>query len=105
MMRTVLGDEVTGVAGEHEVRHFLLRSFGHLDRFPDVGKMIGNPVARDLAGSLGLGEDIREIVPLGVAEEVLNVAGEPVFDPSIRLLGMSLEGAGKCVDEFRVHAE
>jgi hypothetical protein len=41
--------------------------------------MIGNLVARDFAGGLGLRDGVLEIVPLGIAEQALKVAGEPVF--------------------------
>ena len=37
---TVLGDEVAGIASKHKIRDFFFRALRHLDRFPDVGKMI-----------------------------------------------------------------
>ena len=40
----VLDDEVVAVAGKHKIIYNLFRSFGHLYRFADVGKMIGSHI-------------------------------------------------------------
>ena len=36
------------------------------DHFPDVSKMIGNIVFGIFAGGLCLGDNIQEVIPLGV---------------------------------------
>lgn len=43
---TVLGNEVAGVAGEHEVVNGTLGSLARLDHFRDATKMIGSVVTR-----------------------------------------------------------
>lgn len=57
--------------------------------------MIGDLMARDLAGGLGLGQDVDEVVPLRVSKKVLKVTSQPVFDAAFCLLGVGLEGAGE----------
>src|SRR6218665_2618240 len=53
--------------------------------------------------TLALVDDGAEVAPLGIAQQMLQVSGQPIFDPAIGLLGMPLEGAGQCVDEFGFH--
>ena len=74
------------------------------NHFPDVRKMVGNSVARHLTGGLGLGDDVQKIFPLGVSQQVLDVACEPVFYAVIGLLGVGFKGGGERLDHFGVHA-
>ena len=84
--------------------NFLLRTLGHLDRFVDVNKMFGNVMAGDFAGGFCLHDDELEVPPLCVSEQMLNVAGEPVFDACFSLLGVGLKVSSEAVDEVGVHA-
>lgn len=60
-------------------------------------------MATALAGGPGLGQHRLEVAPLGVAEEVLEVAGEPVVDPVLGLLGVSLERGRQGPDDGGLH--
>ncbi len=37
-------------------------------------------MVRDFAGGFGLRDDIEKIVPFRIAKQVLEIAGQPVFD-------------------------
>jgi hypothetical protein len=54
-LRQHLGDEVAGVAGEHEIVDFTLGAGADFDHFVDVNKMVCRPVSRDFAGGFPLG--------------------------------------------------
>ena len=83
----------------------LLRAFGHLDRFVEVNKMIGDGVAGGFAGDFRLGNGgLVEVPPLGVSEQMLDVPGEPVFHPVFGLMGVSFEGGGERLDAIGIHA-
>lgn len=100
----VLGDEVAGVTGEHDVVDLAFRSLGQLDQFVDVNKMIGNGVAGDFAGGFCLGNGgLVEVPPLGVAQKLLEVACQPVFHAVFSLLGVAFEGFGELLDEVGFH--
>ena len=47
---------------------------------------------------------ILEIAPLDVAQEVLNVAREPIVDPGLGLLRMAFEGFRQLNDRYGFHA-
>lgn len=49
----ILGDKVAGIAGEHHIVNFALATRAEFDHFPDIRKMVGNVVARHLAGGFG----------------------------------------------------
>ena len=101
----ILRDEVAGVAGEHEIVDFPLRAFGQLDHFVDVNKMIRDRETGHFAGGFRLGNRrLIEVPPLRVSEQMLDVAGEPVFHPAFRLLGVVFEVCRQAVDEVGFHA-
>ena len=99
----VLGDEVAGIAGEHEIVNLTLAAGAEINHFVDVNKMVLDGMTRDFTGGLGLGNGGVEVAPLIVTEQVLQVTGEPVFDATLGLLGAGFEGAGECLDKFGVH--
>ena len=74
-----------------------------VDHFPDVGKMVGDIAAGDFTGRFGLGNHVQEIVPLGVTEQMLDIARQPIFYAVLSLLGMGFKGARKSGDLFRFH--
>ena len=74
------------------------------DHFPDVGKMVCHGMARYLTCRLGLGDDIQEVVPLGVAKQILKVTCQPELDATVGLLGVTFEGACQRTDELCFHA-
>jgi len=89
--------EVAGVTGEHKILDLAFRSLCQLDHFVDVNKMIGNGVARDFAGSFRLGNGgLVEIPPFGVAKQLLEITGEPIFHAAFGLLGVAFKGFGEC---------
>ncbi len=51
-------------------------------------------MSRHFAGGLCLGNRIQEISPLCISEQLLGVAGQPIFNAILGLLGVALEGAG-----------
>ena len=65
--------------------------------------MIGNGVARQLTGGFGFGNHTLEIVPLAVAQQVLQIAGKPELHTVFGTLGVALERDGKAVDKFGFH--
>src|SRR5664280_1596061 len=65
--------------------------------------MVGGAVAGDFTGCLGLGNGGAEITPFIVAEQVLEVAGQPILDAAFGLLGVSFKGAREGLDEFGFH--
>ena len=65
--------------------------------------MIVHLMARDFAGGFGLGNDVQKIIPFGVAEQMLDVAGQPVFHAALGLLGVGFKGGGEGLDEFGFH--
>jgi hypothetical protein len=100
----ILGDEIAGIAGEHEIVNFTLRALAELDHFVDVNKMIGNHVARDFAGDFRLGDgSLVEVAPLGIAEKLLEIASQPVFDAALGLLGVAFESLGELMNEVGFH--
>ena len=50
----ILGDEVAGVAGEHDVINLTPGAGADFDHFVDVNTMVCGAVAGDLAGGFGL---------------------------------------------------
>ena len=76
----VLGDEVTGVAGEHEV---INRSFGaaaKFDHFRDATKMVRHRVTRCFEGLNGAVDRGLEVLPAGVSKRFHDVPGKPELD-------------------------
>ena len=57
--------------------------------------MVLDLVSRNLAGSLGLAKNVEKVVPFRIAEQVLEVARQPIIDARFRLLCMSLERIGE----------
>lgn|GEM_PF-2307557 len=101
---SVLGDQVAGVAGEQDVRDFLFGAFGHLDRFVDVDKMIGNGMTREFACGFCLGNGgLVEVSPLGVSQKMLEIPCQPVFHTGLRLLGVTFKRVREALYFFRIH--
>jgi hypothetical protein len=65
--------------------------------------MIVHLMPRDFAGGFGLGDDVQKIIPFGVAEKMLNIAGQPILDATLGLLGVGFKGGGEGLDEFGFH--
>ncbi len=68
---TVLGDEIAGVAGQHEIIDLFFRALRHRDRFPDVRKMVYNRMPCGLASYLGLVDNLGKVLPFGISEKPL----------------------------------
>ena len=81
-----------------------IRPFRHGDRFADVGKMIGHHMPGDFTGRPGLGDDVLEVVPFRVAQEVLEVAGKPELYATLGLLGICLERRRQGLNQFSFHS-
>ena len=64
---SILGDEVAGVTGEHDVLDLTLGAGADFDHFPDVRKMVLNRMTGDLTRGLGLGNHGLKILPFVVA--------------------------------------
>ena len=60
--------------------------------------MVLDRVTGDLTGGLRLGDYRLKILPCGLVQEMLKIAGKPVFNTSFRLLGVALECRRKLVD-------
>ena len=101
---TVLGDEVAGIAGEQDVLHLPGAARAERHHFVGVNKMVGDAMSADVTGCFGLGDDRREVAPLLVPEQVLQVARQPVFDAGLGLLGVGLEGGRQGLDGVGIHA-
>ena len=86
-----MGNEIAGVPG-HEVVHFALAAGTEIDHFPDVGKMVRDLMTRDLTRGLCLGDQVQEVVPLGVAQQMLDVSGKPELDTAFSLLRVRFKG-------------
>ena len=99
----VLGDEITGVAAQHDVIHLALAARAEINHFVDVNKMVFDGMAGDFAGGFRLGNGRVEIAPFIVAEQVLQVAGKPVFNAALGLLGVRFKGAGQSLDDIGLH--
>jgi hypothetical protein len=81
----VLGDEVAGVASEHEILDFALPALAESDHFPDPRKMIGSIMASGFAGSYRIIDDLAEILPFRVAKYLLKISGQPKFQAGFEL--------------------
>jgi hypothetical protein len=84
----VLSDQIARVTGQHQVLDLALAARAKIDHFGDLNKMVGNWMFRYLAGDCGFGDNAREVAPLGVSQQMLNVARQPVFNATVRLLDM-----------------
>lgn len=83
-----------GIAGEQDVVDSALASRSQFDHFVDVNKMILGQMPTRFAGCFGFADDLTEFSPLGVTQQILNVACQPIFSASFRLLRMPLKGVG-----------
>jgi len=73
----ILGDEVAGVACEHEVFNFSFSPTSKPDHFRDATKMVIWICTTRFAGFYRFFEDVYEISPPGVSKWLLNVSGKP----------------------------
>ncbi len=69
----VLRDQIAGVAREHDVIDLALTARAKVDHFPDVRKMVDDPVPRDFAGCFRLENCIQEVLPFGAAQQMLEI--------------------------------
>jgi len=99
----ILGDEVAGIPGEHDVFDLALGARTDFDHFVDVNKMVCHSMTRHFAGGFRFGGDLEEVPPFRVAEEVLEVTGQPIFHAVFRPLGVSLERAGQGENSVGFH--
>jgi len=100
----VLGDEVTSLTGENDVLDLACGAGAEGDHFVDVNKMVRDRLAGDFAGGFRLGNScLVEVSPLGVAQELLKIAGEPVFDAAFGLLCVAFESGGKLLNLVGIH--
>jgi hypothetical protein len=98
------GDEVAGVAGEHDVINLTPGARADFDHFVDVNKMVCGAVAGDLAGGFGLGNSgLAEVAPLGVTEGLLAIVGQPVFAAALGPLSVTFKGVGELMNEVGFH--
>jgi hypothetical protein len=65
--------------------------------------MVRSRVPRRLAGYLGFVYDLDEILPLGIPQQMLKVAGKPELDTVIGPLGVRFEMLSQRVDQFGLH--
>jgi hypothetical protein len=100
----VLGGQVAGVAGEHDIGNVFFRALGHLDRLVDLNKMIGNGVSGYFTRGLCLVDNGGEVPPFGVAQKVLEVASQPELDAAFRLLSVGFKCGCKSLHKFGLHA-
>src|SRR5690606_9683029 len=76
----VLGNQIAGVAGEHDVVDLSLAARADVDHFVNVNKMVRDTMSRDVARRFGLGYGTTgEIPPFGIPQEMLNIARQPEF--------------------------
>jgi hypothetical protein len=97
------GVKVAGEASEHELIDLAICPEANFNHFPDIGKMVLHGVTGHLAGGLGLGDHSLKILPFGVAKEVLEIVGKPVFDPILGLLGVGFESVCEMLNEVAFH--
>lgn len=71
----VLGDEVTGKAGEVEVYDLARAPFAQRDHFAGAGKMMLHFVARLGTRLVGTGDGLLEPTPLRVAQQRQQIVG------------------------------
>ena len=74
-----------------------------VDHFADVGKMVRHRMSGHLTGRFRLGDDIQEVVPFGVPQQVLQVPRQPEFDAAVGLLGMTFEGFSQRMHQVCSH--
>lgn len=75
----ILPSIIAGMASEQHVIHLARRLGADLDHFAQVRKMVLRLVAGVVAGGFCLLNDRKKIAPLGVAEEYLQISGEPAL--------------------------
>ncbi|MCU0747977.1 MAG: hypothetical protein MUF13_00320, partial [Akkermansiaceae bacterium] len=102
---SVLGDQVAGIAGQHEVLDFALPALAVGDQFRDATKMMFRFVTRCLTRLNGPLNGSHEVFPTGIAERFLKIAGEPKFDPVVIRQGLSqrIKVALHAMNLFDVH--
>jgi len=93
-MKPILGDEVTGVAGEGDILDLPLGSLPEVDHFADIGKMILRVNPGGLTSRLGFFDDGDEVSPLGIPEQHLEIPSTPELDPRFGMLSHHLLEAG-----------
>jgi len=91
--------------GEHEILDLALPSLPEGDHFRDATKMMPNLVTRCFTGLNGTLDGGQKVLPTGVAERFLQIAGEPELH--LGRLGVSLDQRVELAlhldDEFLVH--
>ena len=65
-----------------------------IDHFADISKMVGDGVARDFASSFCFVDDRYKVTPLGITQQVLNVARQPKLNTVVGLLCVGFKGVG-----------
>ena len=100
----VLGDEVAGIASEHEILDFALPAFAQSDHFPDLRKMIGSLMARGFAGCHRTFDHLAEILPFRIAKYLLKISSQPKFQAGFELgLDEFLQSGKKLGDDGFLH--
>jgi hypothetical protein len=56
------------------------------------------------AGGFSLGNGGAEIPPLAIAQKLLEIASQPVFNTALGLLSTGFEGGSQGLDKFGFHA-
>jgi len=84
---------------------FPLAPRADFDHFVDVNKMVWHGIFRDFAGCFGFRDDGQKISLLGISQQMLQIPSEPEFDTVLGLLGVCLESAGQCFNQFRFHRD
>lgn len=75
------------------------------DHFVDVNKMVLDQLPTHFAGCFGFADDLAEVSPLGVTQQMLYVPCQPVRHATFGLLRMALKGVGEGVDPLFFHGE
>lgn len=104
----VLGNQVAGVAGEHEIVDETLGAATKFDHFRDATKMVADRVASGFTGLDGTIDGGLEIFPTGVPEGLHEIAGKLELDAfiwgslakSVKLFREQLNCTGLHSDSF-----
>ncbi|MET3664170.1 hypothetical protein ABIC66_000766 [Caulobacter sp. 1776] len=69
----------SSVTAKNDIIDLTLRPATELNHFPDAGKMVFTSMAGLNARILGLSNDGKKVVPLGVAKQNPQITTEPIF--------------------------
>jgi hypothetical protein len=72
--------------------------------FVDVNKMVCDPLATHFAGGFRFADHESKVTPFRVAQQMLDVACQPILNASFCLLRMPLKVVGEGLDYFFLHA-